>query len=225
MKKESINAVSRGSKKSKAGGDKKRRPAKKLMSDLKVDEIAEKILRSGRAETNAQYETGRLVDEFVRKANPEGKKAANGQDPYRRLAEAIQKRGGRAYDPKRLREYRDVYLLVKRLGGPAMVAGVCYSILLAASGLSDDAAKTFIDDTLKNGLSVREAEEKALFKDPVRLDRLLNAQMSRMDRIVLSINDIFVAKQQPTEETLIRLRSVLDNVQKLLARVAGKELK
>lgn len=225
MKKESKKVAGGEGKKSKTEGGKSQRSANRIKSDRRVAEIAEKILRSGMAETNAQYETGRLVDEYVKKENPEGKKAANGQDPYRRLAEAIQKRGGRAYDPKRLREYRSVYLLVKRLGGPATVAGVCYSILLAASGLSDDAAKTLIDVTLTGGLSVREAEEKALFKDPVRLDRFLNAQMSRMDRIVLSINDIIVAKQQPTEETLTRLRSVLDNVQKLLAKVAGKELK
>lgn len=115
-----------------------------------TEETAGKLLELGGGEAQDSIDKGRIIDEYVKKLQPNGKFSK--PNPFTLLAE----REDIPWRPSQLRTYRDTFLFSQSMGGESGALKVNVTTLGLVLPLETEVAKKIINRAVKEKLTTRQ---------------------------------------------------------------------
>lgn len=119
----------------------------------RTDKTAESLLAVGGGEAEDKIQRGRIIDEYVRWIQPDGRYSK--PNPFKVLAE----RKDLPWQASQLRAYRDTYLLWERMGGKDGAPKVDVTTFGLVLSLGFEDAQKILDRAAKEKLTTRKVAE------------------------------------------------------------------
>ena len=121
--------------------------------EAQTNQTADRLLALGGGEATDKIERGRIIDEYVRWLQRDGKHTS--PNPFKLLAECKVL----PWQKSQIRGYRDAYLLWEQLGGETGAPKVDVTSIGMVLSLKFEDAKKILDLAAKKGLSTRKVAE------------------------------------------------------------------